>query len=123
MSTSTISLEQVVERISECISLARWDPNASIANHPLRYSLALDSEGNAFILADDFGVEIHQVNLPGIRGSRPRFVVTQQHGYNSGNPEAADVSVDESDPLSADRAAVLFTSACFERYLMRQAGL
>jgi len=121
MMTNTTSLEQVAERISEYICLAKWEPHASLANHPLRYYIAHTCEGDAFIVADDFGVEIHQINSPGIRKSRPQFVLTTQYGCDNGNPETEDVVIDESRPLPADRAAIMFVVACFERYLMRQA--
>ena len=122
MNTQTTHIELVAEMISDCIARAKWSPHASLVTHPLRYRI-VERDGESVIVADNFGIEIHEVVLTGFRGSRTNFVLVIQHGCDNGNPETSDVTVDESDPMSAERVAIEFTAACFKRYLEMTAVL
>jgi hypothetical protein len=122
MKTQTTRIELVAEMISDCIARAKWSPHASMGTHPLRYRV-LKRDGGFVIVADNFGIEIHEVVFTGFCGFRSNFVLAISHGCDNGNPETSDVTVDESDLMSAERVAIEFTAACFKRYLEMSAML
>jgi hypothetical protein len=122
MTTTTTHLEHVAEMISDCIRRAKWAPYASMTHHPLQYRI-VERDGESVIIAENFGVEIHETHLTGIRSSRIAFILVKQSGCDNGNPETSTVDIDESGHMSAERVAIAFTAACFERYLTMSALL